>query len=180
MKANSVLPQRDGQSIPAAIKCVIIYEDFASGARAKHFAEMLCDGLGCACDCDSLWRSELMDFPEIGVGVAQETAASDYVIIALRGDRHLSRGFRRWIESWLTPSLDQRFSLIALFDSTRSASHAASARYSLRELSAAAGVPFFAYCPSGSDVPPTATSLDRTAPVELRNPRRSLNEQAAR
>ena len=25
----------------AAIKCVIIYEDFASGVHAKHFAEML-------------------------------------------------------------------------------------------------------------------------------------------
>jgi hypothetical protein len=181
MKANSVLPQRDGESFPTAIKCVIIYEDFASGVRAKHFAEMLADGLGGTCDCESLWRSELLEFPEIGDGVAREAAASDFVILALRGDRHLSFGFKRWIESWLTPAMDGGLSLIALFDSNRRTSHAASARYSLREMSAMAGVAFFAHCPSGNDVLPPATLPEHAEVAERTSPRpRSLRRQRLR
>lgn len=165
MKANSVLSERNGESL-SATKCVIIYEDFAAGVRARHFAEMLGEGLGGACDCDSLWRSELMEFPEIGGAVARDVADSDFVIIALRGDRHLSLGFKRWIESWLTPALDSGFSLIALLDPSQGSSHTVSVRYSLRQMSAAAGVAFFALCPSGHDALPSTTSPDYSEVIE--------------
>jgi hypothetical protein len=110
--------------------------------------------------------------------VAREAAASDFVILALSGDRHLSFGFKRWIESWLTPAMDGSFSLVALFDSDRSTSHAGSARYCLREMSATAGVAFFAHSPSGNDVLPAATSPDRAEVIGRAAPRqRSVRKQ---
>lgn len=175
MKATAVRSEHIADSPPAAIKCVIIYEDFATGVHAKHFAEMLADGLGGACDCESLWRSELMDFPELGDGVARAAAASDFVILALRGDRDLSFGFKRWIQSWLTLTMDRGCSLVTLFDPNRSTPHTASAaRYYLREISATAGVAFFACWASRNDVPPVATLRDATEVPEGIAPHRQI------
>src|SRR5687767_14905833 len=125
MKAHSVFAEHNGASLPPTCRCVIVYEDFVSGLSATRFANMLAEALGEACDCSSLWRSELLEFSEIALGAARDAAASDFVIIALRADRPLSRELKGWVESWLTQRLKASFSLIVLFDSPRSTSHAA-------------------------------------------------------
>ena len=175
MKTTPVVSDLVPDSAPAVIKCVIIYEDSATGVHAKHFAEMLADWLCGSCDCESLWRSELLDFPELGDGVAREAAASDFVILGLRGDRALSFGFKRWIQSWLTPTVNRGCSLITLFDPNRSAAPTASgARYFLRDMSATAGIAFFALCPSRNDVPSALALADHAGEIERPAPRRHI------
>ena len=175
MKTTPVVSDLVPDSAPAVIKCVIIYEDFATGVHAKRFAEMLADGLGRSCDSESLWRSELLDFPGLGDGVARDAAASDFVILALRGDRDLSFGFKRWIQSWLTLAAARGCSLITLFDPNRSTQPTASgARYFLRDMSATAGITFFAYCPCGNDVPSAPALGDHAEVIERPAPRRRI------
>lgn len=172
MKATAAPSAALADSV-SAIKCVIIYEDFATGAHGKHFAEMLAEQLGVSCDCESLWRAELVEFfPEIGDEAAGDAAASDFVILALRGDRDLSFGFKRWIESWLATAVERGCSVIALFDpgmDTQLAEFAA--RCYLRETCAGAGVAFFA-CQSSSGFPSPEQRRSGRVVIEERAPAR--------
>lgn len=99
----------------------IIYEDRASGLIAKRFSDMLISSLGREVKCTlSCWRSELIDLPEVADEIARDAAASDFVILSLRGDSRLSMATRVWIGTWLAGAVDRPACLVALFDPERS------------------------------------------------------------
>ncbi|MEO7319185.1 MAG: hypothetical protein ABIZ56_09370, partial [Chthoniobacteraceae bacterium] len=135
-------PAKD--AVPPAINFVIVYEDFATGIHAKHFAEMLAATSGADCGAMPLWRSEILEMPEFADDVARQAAESDYVILALRGDIHISFGVKNWIEAWLALAVAGPSCLVALLHSPRTSTSSA-ARYYLRNVTAAAGIDFFAH-----------------------------------
>lgn len=133
---------------PSTIKVVIIYEDFAAGARAKDFAERLAEALSCAGDpALSIWRSELLDCPPIGGQAARDAANCDYLIVSLCGDHALSYGTRHWIEMQLGGVSDRGISLVLLAGAHLSTDGRAHqyARYFFRSVCAENGVPFFCH-----------------------------------
>ena len=72
----------------SALKVTVLYEDFASGTRAKHFSENLAERLGSSCPlAESLWRCDLLEYPPIAAEVARSAANSAYLIIALQWGR---------------------------------------------------------------------------------------------
>ncbi len=134
--------------LPSTLKVVIIYEDFAAGARAKDFAERLAEALSCAGDpALSIWRSELLDCPPIGEQAAREAADCDYLIVSLRGDHALSHGTRHWIEVQLAQVSERGAALILLAGANpstdgRTGQHA---RYFFRSVCTENRVPFFCH-----------------------------------
>lgn len=167
------------------IKVTIIYEDFASGVRAKHFAGLLANGCHCAC-CpgESLWGSDLLEFPSFADLAADEAADSDYLIISVSGD-YVTPATRQWIEAQLDDIARRHAVLIALVtsggkvDGGGGAFHEwraeDGARHRLRDLCAEKDVPFFCHARA---LPETAATPDFPyedvpAPRELRSPRGS-------
>src|SRR6187401_1679743 len=114
---NATIEFTDTAATPAdaAPNIVIIYQDRATGIHAKRFADMLAGTLESNCTM-AFWRSELIELPEIASEIARDAAASEFVILALRGDTALSFAARDLIESWLACASGGIASLVALFD----------------------------------------------------------------
>jgi hypothetical protein len=119
MRAELNSPENLAAAKLSAINVAIIYEDFASGTRARHFAERLADGLEGYCPLsESLWRSELLEVPAIAAEASRRAANCDYLIISQRGDRLLFPATRRWIEAQLDDPALRCTGLIILSDSS--------------------------------------------------------------
>jgi len=164
-------PVRSGTGI------VIIYEDRATGLRAKRFADMLAASLGSECDCGmALWRSELIELPELAHEIARDAAASEFVIVSLRSDTSLSIATKDLLESWLALAAGGPSSLIALFDPVRTlVRFAESARFYLRQVATDAGVAFFG---DFTAAPNEAKTIP--FPVDAEEPVASLRRRRAR
>ena len=147
MNAESISPAGNAGADSPAINVTIIYEDFASGTRAKHFAERLADGLGCHCPLsESIWRSELLECPPLAEQASHAAADCDYLIVSLRGDRVLPAATRNWIEAQLGGAAQRGAGLIVLSDSFHAKWRVVEAtRQYLRTVCAAKGVAFFSH-----------------------------------
>lgn len=85
-----------------SVSVTIIYEDFASGTRARHFVERLAQCLECTCPlAESIWRTGVLDCPPLAEEAARSAAECEYLIISLRGDHLLSFAARQWLEEQL-------------------------------------------------------------------------------
>jgi len=131
----------------AAQGITIIYEDRLTGLSAKRFSDMLAASLGGEhSSTPACWRVELIELPEIAAEITCDAAASEFVVLSLRGDTGLSMATRIWIESWLAKASEGSTNLIALFDPKRSRrGPAEGTRLYLRQAAADAGVAFFAH-----------------------------------
>ena len=129
------------------IKVTIIYEDFASGLRAKNFAERLAEQLGCTCHLhESFWRCDLLGCHPIAAEAARASADCDYLIVALRGDRIVPLTVRQWIETQLGSSDGREMALIVLPDSEQGKQQTVEAtRQHFRTVCAVKGVPFYSH-----------------------------------
>lgn len=125
----------------------IIYEDFASGLRAKNFAERLAEQLGCACHLsESFWRCDLLGCQSIAAEAARAAADCDYLIVALRGDRIVPLTARQWIESQLDSAAGREMALIVLPDSEQGKRQVVEAtRQHFRTVCVAKGVAFYSH-----------------------------------
>ncbi len=150
MQTEVLLPESFPGVDSTALKIVVIYEDVASGKRAKHFAEELAQRLGSTSPLDeSLWRCDLLEYPEIATEAARAVADADYLIVALHRDRVLPLAAREWIESQLETAAreDTGLSVVLLnFGGDICGWHArGDARPYLRALCAEKGLPFFCH-----------------------------------
>jgi hypothetical protein len=172
MKAEVDSPERIPFANVSALKVAIIYEDFASGTRAKHFAERLADGFSCHCPlAESLWRSELLESPEIAADAARAAADCDYLIISLRGDRLLPLATRQWIEAQLDGAASPAAGLIILADSFQGKWRVVEGtRHYLRTLCIAKGVPFFSHAITNPEAEMKPSFRNNSAPASLAIP----------
>jgi len=145
MECNALSSDCLAPSEAAELRVTILYEDFASGVRAKHFAENLAGDLGSVCHLsESLWRLELLERPGIAGQAAKAAEHCDYLIIAVRGDHALVPAARRWIEAQLEGAADRGAALIALIGMDGTIRPAGDgARAYLHSLCAGKGLPFF-------------------------------------
>lgn len=145
----------------SAIRVTIISDDFASGLRAKNFAERLADQLGCHCQfSDSFWRSDLLDCWQIANTATLAAADCDYLIVSLRGDRVLPFFARHWIEAQLDSIAARDAALIVLPDSNQGNRQIVEAtRHHFRSLCFRKGVAFFSHAMTAPAVEPAAGVL---------------------
>ena len=113
--AHTDSPERPFLATSSALKVTVLYEDFASGTRAKHFAENLAMSLGSSCPLtECMWRCDLLEYPAIADDVARSAATSDYLIIALRWGRALPLAARAWLEKQIEVTARWPTSLVVL------------------------------------------------------------------
>lgn len=135
------------------MKVAVVYEDFASGARARHFVEQLAERLESACDISrSLWRSELLGLPSIAEDAAQDAADCDYLVVSLRGDHVPSHVLRHWIKDQLETAAGRDAAVIFLSDANHGKRRAVEATRSyFRGLCAERDVAFFSLVTSAPE-----------------------------
>lgn len=128
-------------------KFTLIYDDFPTGCRGKHFAFCLSAAMGSKAGPSlALWRKELLDFPELANHAGRDAADSEFVVFSFRGDHTLSSAFRLWLEAWLPSAADSALAMVALFDPIRGRySHTESTRQYLRHVGAAHRIAFFCH-----------------------------------
>ncbi len=132
------------------MRCVVLYDDFDCGIRAKDFADFLATKFGQP-PALALWRCDLLGFPEIAEAARENALVSDFVIVSLRGDRPLPFETCHWIDTWLNSAKGGITSLMVLFDPIRNdAQHMGCACTMLRIAASRAGADFFAGCPAGA------------------------------
>lgn len=134
----------------AALKVTIIYEDFARGARAKHFAEELAKRLGSPCPLtESMWRCDLLEYPQIADDAARAVADSDYLIVAFHRERTLPLATREWLGVQIQAAAreDTGLSVVLLNFGGGTAGWRirGDARPYLRTICAENGIPFFCH-----------------------------------
>ena len=103
-------------SVP--IKVTIIYDDFASGVRAKDFAERLAHQQSSDCPVsETFWRSDLLACPPVAAEAGNNARISDYIVVSLCGDGALLPATHRWIEAQVGCAAERRAGLIVLVNS---------------------------------------------------------------
>lgn len=166
-----------GSPLPAPLvhttfpmKVAVIYEDFASGARARHFVEQLAERLDSKCDISrSLWRSELLGLPSIAQDAARDAADCDYLVVSLRGDHVPSHVLRHWVKDQLETAAARGAAVIFLSDANHGKRRAVEASRSyFRSLCAERDVAFFSLVTSPAE--PNEIARDIEAVSALATP----------
>jgi hypothetical protein len=112
---NTTTTQSVATPTRAAVSSIVLYEDHATGIRAKDFS----DALAAHLDAESItdvWRCDLLERSGIATSAGYQATISDFVILSLRGDASLPPATRCWLESWLQHAGGGTALLIALFD----------------------------------------------------------------
>ena len=110
------------RSTPTPFNVVIMYEDFATGKRAKRGLDYVAEELGNDLEFrHSMWRLDVLQDPKVSVLAAPALAEADLVIISLRGDGQLSAKIRALIDERLAQTAIHDCALVALFESAASA-----------------------------------------------------------
>lgn len=162
MKTAPALPTYNASREPGDLRIAIVYEDFASGARAKHFADRLAERCDCACDLShSLWRCGLLSCPSIAEEASRDAADSDFLILSLRGDRVPASSTRRWLKTQLDSAGERGAAMIFLSDGgSRGRRAAETTRHYLRKVCTSRDVPFFSLI-AAPEVEPLAEDFRR-------------------
>ena len=165
MEAEIAHPESFPIADSSALKFSIIYEDFASGTRARHFAERLAAGLECHCRLsDSLWRCDLLEDPLVAAQAARDAEDCDFLIVSQRGDRVLAAATREWIEARLAGAAHRGMGLVALSASDQGQPRIMDAnRGYFRTVCSATGVPFFSHAVTVPAQRPVTTLPDEKA-----------------
>ena len=136
-----------------AINVVIVYEDFATGLRAKRLYDNLCRQLEPECEVNqSMWKFEVLAIPRLGAVAAEDAAEADLVIVSLHGDMELPDKVKNWLEKWIGEKGAQSSALVALFDDLEEDEpEIASIQACLRQVARRGGMSFFADPASSSE-----------------------------
>ena len=142
-----------GASTPRAaapFKIVMVYEDFATGLRAKQMFDHLIRDLGARLVFHSrLWKFDVLQLPPYRDMAAADAGEADLVIFAAHGTTELPNGVKTWIDQWLLQARPGPRALVSLVDTREESSTATSASCTyLREVAARGGMAYF--CPRSS------------------------------
>jgi len=95
---------------------VIMYEDFATGKRAKKGLDFVTEELGHDLEFrHSMWRLDILQDAKLNVLAAALTEA-DLLIISLRGEGQLPSKIRALIDERLVQTVNHQCALVALFE----------------------------------------------------------------
>ena len=117
--SQGMLSGERSPSIPFNV--VTMYEDFATGKRAKKGLDFVTEELGHGLEFrHSMWRLDILQDPKLKVLATPALAEADLLIISLRGERQLPAKIYVLIGEWLAVKSDRNRALVALFESTAS------------------------------------------------------------
>src|SRR5215472_3208286 len=86
---------------PRWLNAVVVYEDFATGLRARRTLEGLTQPLKADLGVRlNLWRFDLLREPPLRERVAQEAAEADVVFLSAHGRAELPVAVQQWLEDW--------------------------------------------------------------------------------
>ena len=161
MKALPNHSERNGAApLPLpTFKCVVIYEDFAAGARGERFYDKLVAAMDGDCvSTHNLWSFPVLAIAEMRNIAVTAAAAADIVIFALSGRDELPAAVKEWIEMWAWLIEDKHPALVALFESPNGESR--SIREYLRSVTARKHLDFF---PDSASLPAPASRAGSTS-----------------
>jgi hypothetical protein len=97
---------------------VVLYEDFATGLRARKVGDFLAEELGAGGPLEpALWRCDVLQDPPLRSCVAREVARADLLILSVH--RHLPAvPTGALLDAWLAAKSHRASSLVALVDGT--------------------------------------------------------------
>jgi hypothetical protein len=97
---------------------VIVYEDFASGQRAKGVLDSIArQQLDVDCEViHNLWKFDVLRMPRLRKIAANDAAMADLIILALHEDYGVPAHIKAWIESWLPQKPGQAAAMVVLLD----------------------------------------------------------------
>lgn len=177
MKFAPLLPPPAARSAATPHATIILlYESYATAVRGKVFCEQLAGQLDVRCNLnESLWRSDLLAVPEFRHEAARAALAADFVVLAMHGDKGLTKDLDRWCEEWMSRASGRDITFVVLFDPTTAQRlPMRSIRSRLRKVASANGIHFFAHacaCSEGDgratadldEEPPSAETLPQAA-----------------
>jgi hypothetical protein len=133
-------------------RVAILYEDFATGARATSAIELPCGNPELETDFSmDMWRFDLLRDPETSNHVCERTVAADIVVLSTHGKGDLPGEVLLLLNRWLKARRDGPAALVVSFD--ESAREDLSARDRLAALQSAcqaAGVDMFGHFGAGA------------------------------
>jgi hypothetical protein len=98
-------------------KTVLIYENVATGARARWFLARLARASGKTLQ-EQMWNFEALGIREARNGAASAARKADVVAVSVSGQLELPGAVRAWLDMWLWLLEDENPVLVALFDSS--------------------------------------------------------------
>ena len=122
-------------------KAVLIYENFATGARARRFFEALARASNKALE-EQMWNFEVLGIREARNAAAGAARKADVVAVSVSGQLELPSTVQAWFDLWLWLLEDENPALLALFDSSATPNIASISAY-LNCIARRAGIEFF-------------------------------------
>lgn len=124
---------------------LILYEDFATGLRAKRSLDLLPAQLGAHPQWSTkLWRIELLSDPLLKEQAAREAASADVIVLSLHGGRALSADVRGWLTCWQGYKQNRPYALGVLLDAGQAGQGGENPVLAyMRQVAAAAGADLF-------------------------------------
>ncbi|MBI5773406.1 MAG: hypothetical protein HZA89_06650 [Verrucomicrobia bacterium] len=125
---------------------LIVYEDFASGWRAKTICQNLVRECGGDCEFQqTMWKFDALKISRLKDIAAEEAAGADMIIISTQSDSPLAEEVKSWIELWAVEKVPQNRSLVSMSISDASpAGGTGSAHSYLERVAQRAHMDFFA------------------------------------
>lgn len=105
-----------GSEVNSAFNVVIAYEDFETGQNARKTYDFLVEHLGNEfCLNNQMWKFDVLAMPKLREIAANDAAAADLILVALRGNNELPAEVREWMELWLRQGT-RAIAVVALFE----------------------------------------------------------------
>jgi len=106
------------EDINPSFKVVMVFEDFATGVRAKATMDRVLETLEAHFPFEiKFWRFDLLELEQFRELAATEAADADMVIVSAHGGPQIPDGFKSWLELWLNRHLSRECALVELLDS---------------------------------------------------------------
>ncbi len=130
---------------PSPVSCILVYEDTATGLRAKQAIDALSQRPAIRAMLQTkLWRLDLLRTAWFREQAAREAAAAHVIILSLHGNEDLPIEVREWLGSWSRQKEDRAYALGVLLDpSAVPQASPNSVLVYLRRMAESAGADFF-------------------------------------
>ncbi len=133
----------DGLDVTACLNFVIVFEDVATGRRAKYIYDSLASQLGKMFAFEQqTWKFSVLNEQRLRELAARDAAAADIIILACHGDGDLPAEVKSWIDLWAGRNGGPK-ALVVLFDGQPGQAQAAIRAY-LEAVARQADMDFFA------------------------------------
>jgi hypothetical protein len=141
----------EGRPIKPLVKAVLIYENFASGVRARWFCEKFVRLLDVRLE-ETNWSFDALGISEIRVAAAGAARKADVVMLSVSGRKKLPGIVKTWLDMWLWLLDSEDPAFVALFDAS-APQHTLSIRAYVSSAAREAGIDFFSHELAASELP---------------------------